>query len=95
MDNQKKINKFMNDLWQFIKRNAEVPDQNDLDAWDRVTFEASELTKGFNPDDPAEKLFIDWTVDYLEYMNRINKSRMGLMAEVRKVLPQVMANKGE
>ena len=93
MNNLKKINGFLNNMWKFIKSH-EIPTQNDDEAWDKVIDDATELTADHQSSDPIDKLFRMWVVAYLEYMSTVSKGMPTLMQEAHDAQDEVMRAAG-
>ena len=84
MDNKKTIFKFLNELWKFIKH-TELPANNDIEGWDKVVEDASELTAEYKTSDPLHVMFRVWTCAALQYMSDISKGVPTLMQECNEV----------
>ena len=84
MDNLKTIYNFINKLWKFIKH-TEIPQQSDIEAWDAVVEQASELTREYWTSDPLHRLLRTWTMATLDYMSDISKGVPTLMQECNEV----------
>lgn len=88
MNDLKEINKFVNDLWKFIKQN-EIPAQNDNEAWEYITEESEKLVKNYKTSRPMDRLFVAWVVAYLQYMSDVSKGIPTLMQEAKEVAKEV------
>lgn len=88
MDN-KSIYDFINKFWKFIKHH-EIPAQNDDESWDKVVDDATDLTKGYQTNDPMHRLFRVWVMAYLDYMSTVSKGFPTLMQEANEAKKAVM-----
>ena len=82
--NNKTIFGFLNNLWKFIK-STEIPTQTDIDGWDKVVADATDLTHEYQTSDPLHVMFRVWTVAALQYMSDISKGVPTLMQEANEV----------
>ena len=88
MDNLKEINKFINELWKFIKT-TEIPAQNDDEAWEQVIDKTDALVADYKPKTPMNDLFKHWVVEYVDYMSVVSKGMPTLMQEAKEVVKGV------
>jgi len=70
------INKFINNLWQWVKK-WEVPAQADHETWGALIDSESKLLAEFEKQykltDNLRHMFIQWMNDYIEYLGKESK----------------------